>query len=72
MRHGQFCFVRITDYGRPVRKLPSLHGRKSTPTPKLLGTAEVYFACHIWHKFLDLFGLCLHSVSAVRGTEQFK
>ena len=26
-----FC---ITDYGRPVRKSPSLHGRKSTPTPK--------------------------------------
>ena len=40
-----------TDYGRPVKKLPSLHGRKSTPTPKFLGTAEAYFVCHIDPKF---------------------
>ena len=33
----------ITDYGRPVRKSPSLHGRKSTPTTKFLGTAKAYF-----------------------------
>ena len=32
-----------TDYGLPERKLPSLNGRKSTPTPKYLGTAEAYF-----------------------------
>ena len=31
----------ITDYGHP------LHGRKSNPNPKFLGTAEVYFVCHI-------------------------
>ena len=30
----------------PVRKSPSLHGRKSTPTPKFLVTAEAYFVCH--------------------------
>ena len=36
-----------TDYGRPVRKWPSLHSRKSIPTPRFLGTAEAYFVCHI-------------------------
>ena len=40
-----------TNYGRPVRKSPSLHGRKSTPTPKILGTAEAYFVCHISPNF---------------------
>ena len=40
-----------TDYGRPVRKSPSLHGQKSTPNPKFLGTAEVYFVCHIGPNF---------------------
>ena len=44
-------FHSATDYGRPVRKLPSLHGRKLTPTPKLLGTAEAYFVCHIGPNF---------------------
>ena len=41
--HGNFCFrvcTWITDYGRPVRKSPSLHGQKSNPNPKFLGTAE--------------------------------
>ena len=33
-----------TDYGRPERKKPSLHGRKFTP--KFLGTAKEYFVCH--------------------------
>jgi hypothetical protein len=28
----------------PVRKLPSLHCRKSTPTPKFVGTAEAFLA----------------------------
>ena len=37
----------ITDYGRPERKQPSLHGRKFNPNPKFLGTAEAYFVCHI-------------------------
>ena len=39
-----------TDYGRPVRKSPSLQGQKSNP--KFLGTAEAYFVCHIGEKFL--------------------
>ena len=29
-----------TDYGRLVRKSPSLHGQKSNPNPKFLGTPE--------------------------------
>ena len=36
-----------TDYGRPERKWPSLHGQKFNPNPKFLGTAEAYFVCHI-------------------------
>ena len=40
-----------TDYGRPMRKSPSLHGQKSTPTPKFFGTAESYFVCHIGPNF---------------------
>ena len=40
-----------TDYGRPVRKSPSLHGWKSTPTPKFLGSGEAYFVCHIGPNF---------------------
>ena len=39
--------LRNTDYGRPERKQPSLHGRKFNPNPKFLGTAEAYFVCHI-------------------------
>ena len=39
--------ILCTDYGHPERKQPSLHGRKFTPTPKFLGTAETYFVCHI-------------------------
>ena len=40
-----------TDYGRPVKKLPSLHGWKTNPNPKFLGTAEAYFVYHIVPKF---------------------
>jgi hypothetical protein len=40
---------RTTDF--LVRKSPSLHGRKSTPTPKFLGTAKAYFVCHISPNF---------------------
>ena len=56
----QFCILKnrtlvvmicSMDYGCPVRKSPSLHGRKSTPTPKFLGTAEAYFVCHIGPNF---------------------
>ena len=42
---------KITDYGRPVRKSPSLHGRKSTTNPKFSGTAQAYFDCHIGPNF---------------------
>ena len=42
---------KTTDYGRPVRKLPSLHSQKSNPNPKFLGTAEAYFVCHIGPNF---------------------
>ena len=38
---------RDTDYGRPERKQPSLHGRKFNHNPKFLVTAEAYFVCHI-------------------------
>ena len=41
----------ITDYGRPVRKSPSLHGQKSNPNHKFLGTAKAYFVCHIGPNF---------------------
>ena len=40
-----------TDYGRPVRKSPSLQGRKSIPNPKFICTAEAYFVCYIGPKF---------------------
>ena len=40
-----------TDYGHPLRKSPSLHGQKSNPNPKFLGTAKAYFVCHISPKF---------------------
>ena len=39
------------DYGRPERKSPSLNGRKSTPTPKFLDTAEAYFVYPIGPNF---------------------
>ena len=44
-------WIQLTDYGRLVRKSPALHGQKSTPTPKFLGTAEAYFVCHIGPNF---------------------
>jgi hypothetical protein len=41
----------FTDYGRPVRKSPLLHGQKSNPNPKFLGMAEAHFVCHIGPRF---------------------
>ena len=41
------CTVHYTDYGRPERKQPSLHGRKLNPNPNFLGMAAAYFFCHI-------------------------
>ena len=43
--------LQTTNYGRPVRKSPLLHGRKSTPAPKFLGGAEAYFVCQIGPNF---------------------
>ena len=38
-----------TNYGRPVRKSPSLHSWKSIPN--FLGTAEAYLVCYIIPNF---------------------
>ena len=46
---GEPSEPRIT--GHPVRKSPSLHGRKPTPTPKFLSTAGAYFVCHTGPNF---------------------
>ena len=43
--------VSTTDYERQMSKRSSLHGRKSTPTPKFLGMAKEYFVCHIGPNF---------------------
>ena len=61
----QWC----TDFGRPVKKSPSLHGRKSTPTPKFLGTAEAYFVRHIGQNFQIslIYAFIHHWVSVVRA-----
>ena len=37
----------VKDNGHPVKKSPSLHGRKSNPNPKFIVTAKAYFVCHI-------------------------
>ena len=57
-----------TDYGRPERKQPSMHGRKFNPSPKFLGMAAAYFVCHIGPIF-QIFDLCLHWVSVVRAPQ---
>ena len=42
------CSMKVdTDYGRPERKEPSLHGQKFNPNPKFLGTAKACFVSHI-------------------------
>ena len=66
--------IQIMDYGCPVRKLSLLHGWKSTPSTKFLGTAEAYFVCHIGNlphqpKFSDFFDLCLHWLSIVHDPD---
>ena len=60
----------ITDYGRPVRKSPPLHTRKSTLTPKFLGTAKAYFVCLIGPILQTFFDLCLHWVSLFRRPDE--
>ena len=39
----------VTDYGRPERKKPSLHGRKFTPTPKLYTPSTLNIDFIQWH-----------------------
>ena len=46
-----WLMVGLTDYGRSVRKSPSLNGQKLNPSPKLFGMTEAYFVCHISPKF---------------------
>ena len=61
-------YIRIlTKYGRLVRKSSSLHGRKSNPNPKFIGTAEAYFCLPHRPKIAGYFDLCLHWVSVVRA-----
>ena len=48
---GKFFLHLTTDYRRPVDKSLSLHGQKSTPTPKIMYTAKAYFVCHIGPNF---------------------
>ena len=51
-----------TNYERPMRKSPSLHGRKSTPTPKFCRYHRSIFCLP---KFSDFFDWCLHWVSVI-------
>ena len=57
-------FITTMDYGRPVRKLPSLHGRKSTPTPKFLGRS--IFCLSHRPKFSDVFKLTRANLEILR------
>ena len=67
------AWAKTTDYGRPERKLPALHGHKFNPNPKFLGTAEAYFVCHIDPIIqMRIFDLCLHWVSVVCGQNKYK
>ena len=50
-----------TDYGRPVRKLPSLHYQS-----QIFRYARSMFCLPHRPKLSDLFDLCLHLVSVVR------
>ena len=61
-----------TDYGRPERKKPSLHGRKFTPNPKIFRYGGSIFCLPHRPNFSDIFDLCLHWVSVVRGLNAFK
>ena len=46
-----------TDYGRPERKYPSLHGRKFNTNPKFLGMAKAYFVGPIFQMFIYLISI---------------
>ena len=60
------CAVCATDYGRPVRKLPSLHGRKSNPQSQIFRYGRSIFCLPHRPKISYFFDLCFHWVSVVR------
>ena len=48
----------------PIEESPSLHGQKSTPTPKFLGTTKAYFVWDIGPNFqIYAFIGCIYSLS---------
>ena len=49
--------INVTDYGRPERKYPSLHGRKFNTNPKFLGMANAYFVGPIFQMFIYLISI---------------
>ena len=53
-----YSIVQTTDYGRPLRKSPSLHGRKSNPNPKFLGMAEASAQIFGFLWFMTSLGVC--------------
>ena len=54
-----------TDYGRPVRKLPSLHGRNQNSHSQIFRYNQNIFCLPHRPKFSYFFYLCLHGVSVV-------
>ena len=48
------AMIATANYGRLMRKSPSLHDRRSNPNPKFLGTPKAYFVCHIDQNFIFL------------------
>ena len=67
-----WCLMGLsTDYGRPVRKSPSLQSQKSNPNPKFIDTVyngRSIFCLPHRPKISDFFDVCLHWVSVVRGS----
>ena len=59
-----------TDYGRQVRKSPSLQGRKIHSHSQIFRYSQRIFCLPHWSKFSDFFDLCLHWVSVVPGPIQ--
>ena len=55
-------FASNTDYRRPEKKQPSLHGQKFNPNPKFLGTAKAYFVSNIGPIFQIQQGLEIHGL----------
>ena len=51
----------------PREEISFTDGRKFNPNPKFLGTAEAIFCLPHQPNFSDIFDLCLHWVSVVRG-----